>query len=522
MKKIILIIYIFLFAFSCEDYLKDELLSDISADYVFNTAEGLEGGVNALYNLNRNYYDNGQWNNAMALLLPAKSDLSFGRAGEAAFFARLGWGASINDTGTRLLYSDLWRHYYRLADRSNAIIEGAEALNNIEESRRIQIIAEAKVHRAHTYFTLYRLFNNIFVTTAPTTPDNAFDVPSSPSTEAEIFDLINSDLEYAIENLAWTTEEFGRFTQATARHIKAKAAMWQQDYQEAKLQAEAIINSGHYSLVPSTKAVFEGDMNHSESLFVVQYEDGVIGGSNRNQIHFNLMANYNLIDGAKYSNENGGRGGALLLPNMYLVDLLREDPNDDRDDNTYMISYYLYNDAENLPEGRQIGDTIAVYQQDSPNADNHRLWYQRQNPGVLKYFQEDGIASEVSSITNIMVYRLAETYLIAAEANMYLGNTAMALDQLNTVRARAKAAPKLNIDLQTVLDERARELFFEGQRFFTLKRTNRLVPQTAQYAGNDNWHKQARERIMDYMKNLPIPETELNLLGPGYPQNEGY
>ncbi|WP_185154393.1 hypothetical protein [Fulvivirga sp. M361] len=49
------------------------------------------------------------------------------------------------------------------------------------------------------------------------------------------------------------------------------------------------------------------------------------------------MANHKLIDGADYSNENGGRGGALLLPNVCLIDLLREDLDDDRDDDTYMI-----------------------------------------------------------------------------------------------------------------------------------------------------------------------------------------
>nr|WP_185154391.1 RagB/SusD family nutrient uptake outer membrane protein [Fulvivirga sp. M361] len=75
--------------------------------------------------------------------------------------------------------------------------------------------------------------------------------------------------------------------------------------------------------------------------------------------------------------------------------------------------------------------------------------------------------------------------------------------------------PKGSIDLQTILDERPRELFFEGQRFFTLKRTNKLVSQISQYGGNDNGHKQARGSIQDFMKIYPFRDQSSNSSGPG-------
>ena len=105
-----------------------------------------------------------------------------------------------------------------------------------------------------------------------------------------------------------------------------------------------MIANENYSLVANTRDVFAGDLNHSETLFAIQIEDGVIGGGTRNQIHFNLVANYFEIPGIMRSSDNGGRGASLLIPNNYLVDLLAEDPGDTRDDNTYMISAYIYND----------------------------------------------------------------------------------------------------------------------------------------------------------------------------------
>lgn len=513
---------VFLSLSGCEEYLEDELLSETSADFLYNTPEGLQDAVVGLYNLNRQLYQNNQLENSAAPLIPqAKSDLVVGRAGQIAFFARLGWGIDQGSFGTRRL-DIYWRHYYRLIDRANAIIESTENLDNLEDETKAQILAEAKVFRAESYFSLFRQFNNIFITTEPTDPNNAFDRPQDKSSEEDIFALINEDLDFAIANLDWTTEEFGRWTQASARHLKAKVAMWQEDFTTAAQQVDAIIDNGNYSLVADTFTVFEGDMNHSETLYAVQYEDDVVGGGGTNQINFTLVPAYNRVPGAQLSIANGGRGNGGLLMNDYLRDLLREDPNDTRDNNSYYIGAYLYNDEANLPPGKQVGDTIDLYDQFSENESERQDYYRTINPACIKFLQEDAAPTEVGHISNIMVYRLAETYLIGAEAHMMLGNSAKALDYLNAVRTRAKTAPLTDIDLDAILDERARELAFEGQRFYTLKRLGLLVEYLRDHAGNDNFWNIARERIEPYMVNWPIPTAEIELLGPNYPQNEGF
>lgn len=526
MRSVILILTGLLLFSSCKKYLVEKPVTNLSADFVYNTQEGLQTAVVALYNINRSLYENGEWNYAMAVLLPAKSDLAMARSGEISLFGTLTWGASLSDFGTTR-YDNWWKTYYKIVLRANAIIKSAEKVQNVDDSTRAEILAEAKCWRAYSYFTLFRLFHNIYLTTEPTTPENAFDIINNASPEDSIYALINSDLDYAIEHLSWTTPDFGRITQGVARTIKSKVALWQHDWPEAKAQSEAIINSGNYSLMDKTADVFKNDLNNPETIWAIQYADQVAGGGNTNRISWNFIPQYTKETGATFDIKMGGNGAGFVMPNKYLINLLNDDPNDDRTAGTYYIMNYTYNNPATLPPGAKVGDTIRLWSENDPDISERKKYYERLNPGCLKYVQWDANPALANQIKNIMVYRLAETYLIAAEANMRLGNTTEALKQLNKVRNRAHAASLDKIDQQTILDERARELAFEGQRWYTLKRMGVMNKQITEHAGtqNDNgveFQAAARTRFKPYMVNWPIPKAEINLLGPNYPQNDGY
>jgi hypothetical protein len=525
LKGSCLLLIVLFFAVSCEDYLEEEPGTLIDSDYIYTTEEGLQSGVVSLYTINRDRYQTSTEDYMGGVLMSSRSDLAFTRSGYTGLMGRYQRGISSIDYGTELASTLFWKHFYNLANKATAIINAAEAIEGADEDVINQVIAEAKFFRANSYFYLYRMYNNIYVTTETVTVDNAFDVVNDKSSEEEIFALINSDLTFSIENLEWT-DTFGRVTKGTAKHVKAKVAMWQEDWTEAEEQAVSLIEDGPHSLMSTTAEVFEGDRDNAESLFVIQSEDDLSGGGNATMINANYVTQYFNISGIEANVEQGGRGFSRILPNLYLLDLLAEDSNDTRDDNTYFRLKYYYTSGDRI--GEEVDDYAPITDLDNPSS-NYTTYYQRMHPSCIKFAQEDDDPDTYLNRSNITVYRLAETYLIAAEAIMRSGS-GDPLPYINAVRLRAGTTALTSVSEQDILDERARELAFEGQRWFTLKRMGQDVIdyQITNYAGDGEYfpanlgEKDPRTNWQSYYINWPIAQIDLDLLGSDYPQNEGY
>ncbi|WP_299670347.1 RagB/SusD family nutrient uptake outer membrane protein [uncultured Polaribacter sp.] len=524
--KAMLFLSTLLLIISCEGFLDEDPGTLIDSDYIYSTEEGLKSGVVSLYKFNRDRYDTNIQDFMGAVLMQSRSDLTFSRTGYTGLMGRYQRGISPIDLGTNFTSRLFWKHFYNITNKATSIINAAENLEGLDEDAKKQIIAEAKFFRANSYFFLYRMYNNIYVNAETITVDNAFDVVETSSTEEEIFSLLNSDLEYAIENLDWNVT-YGKVSKGTAKHVKAKVAMWEGNWAEAKKQALDVIEDpmSPHSLVATTADVFKGNKNNSEQLFVVQSQDDVLGGGNTTMMNANFVTQYFQISGIEANIEQGGRGFSRVLPNNYLLGLLAEDPNDTRDDDTYFRLKYYYTSGPN------VGQEIEIYKPISPanpNGIQYQRYYQRLHPSCIKFAEEDDNPESYLQRSNIMVYRLAETYLIAAEAMMR--STGDPLPYINAIRVRAKAAPVAVVNEQVILDERARELSFEGQRWFTLKRMGQDVinRQIRNYAGDgdffpaNNGVKDPRANWQDHFINWPIFQEDLDLLGSNYPQNLGY
>ncbi|KKM98721.1 hypothetical protein LCGC14_1155110, partial [marine sediment metagenome] len=115
-------------------------------------------------------------------------------------------------------------------------------------------------------------------------------------------------------------------------------------------------------------------------------------------------------------------------------------------------------------------------------------------------------------------------YLLRAEAKLQQNNPAGAADDINVIRERAAvpgqeaaiqiAAADVNLDF--LLDERARELAGEGWRWWDLARTGKLVERVTQY------NPQGAPNIKEYHTVRPIPQNQIDRTVGGYPQNPGY
>ncbi|WP_158838883.1 RagB/SusD family nutrient uptake outer membrane protein [Polaribacter sp. L3A8] len=509
---------------SCENFLEEEVSTEISATDVYASEIGLKSGVVSLYASERNRYDKSTEDYMGSVLMSTRGDLTFSRTGYTGLIGRYERAVSPADYGSTLASTLFWKHYYDIATQATAIISAAEKVENINEASRKKIIAEAKFFRAHSYFYLYRMYGNIYVNDEPATVENAFDVISDKSSEEKIFTLLNNDLAYAVENLSWT-DTFGRVTKGTAKHVKAKVAMWEGNWEEAKAQAVSLIEEGPHALVSSTAEVFVGDRNTSETLFTIQRNNELPGGGGLNMTNANYVTQYFQISGIENNNEQGGRGFSRVLPNLYLLGLLSEDPNDTRDDDTYFRLKYYYTSGDRI--GEELDDYAPITDLDNPS-DTYQSYYQRMHPSCIKFSQENGNPDSYLQTGNILVYRLAETYLIAAEAIMR--SSGDPLPYINAIRNRANAAPLTSVDQQAILDERARELAFEGQRWFTLKRMGQSVIdyQMTTFAGDGEYFpanlgsKDPRTNWRSYFINWPIAQGDLDVLGEGYPQNDGY
>ena len=507
MKKLgIISLFVLILSCSCSEYLKEEATTDLTTDRIYGSEEGLGFAVVGLYNRERDRYDISTSNDQRYVFsIMGGTDLTVyrccGDEGAATYSSRMG-----PDNSTAAFN---WRSYYEIIERANSILYYSEEVGMSESNYKL-ITGEARCTRAHAYFHLVRLFDNIYLTTEPT---NSLKIEIKPALQEDVFALIIQDLDYAIESLDYTTPQPGRYTRGVARHIRAKVAMWLGDWSEAALQSTTLINEGPYKLLTDLEDIFlPYDLNHKEGIYTYHFNYSEPGDNRKaHRMPVLFMPRYNLKPGVVESLEYGGYPWGRMYPNDYLLSLY---DSDDKRLEAYYQRYYTYNDPETLPEDFNIGDTLTPT--------NPEDYFKHLHVGSKKFWDLTKDVSSRESVKSVMIYRLAETYLISAEALWRDNRETEALPYMNAIRERAlgTAGTVTGIDEDLILDERARELGLEGHRWYTLKRMGKLVERVRLYAGDD-YHLDARINIHDHHVRRPIPQVEIDMMT-DYPQNPGY
>jgi hypothetical protein len=253
--------------------------------------------------------------------------------------------------------------------------------------------------------------------------------------------------------------------------------------------------------------------NNKEGIWVIQFETDIQGGGTvstaqagaflMERVHVPLFRDMRVNGVALFQwpvgDYTGGRGVGFLQPTRYFADSVwkTDFKTDIRNANHNFVREFVATNpaspffgkvisTSNPPAGAGITYPSRVfypYQSKATTPFNHPVGLYV-NPGssdpIKKYEVK---ASAGGTYADQYMFRLAETYLLRAEAYVGLGNQASAAADLNVVRARAKASPVAanNVNLDYILDERLRELGIEEKRMLTLMRTNKLVERVTKY-----------------------------------------
>jgi len=539
-KILFLLLTIFATAlYSCKDYLDEENPSKVTTDFLYNTKDGLQSAVNGLYSLDRAQVDDNESSDFDVVLGDCGTDIDFMRAALNQCVSRYRPDLSFPTQG---VVSSWWKKEYRIIERANSIITFGEAADIAEADKR-KILREAYIHRANSYFWLVRKFDNIWLNLEPTTVDNIENRDYSVASQDEVYNQIIADLDLAIAYFGddWSARP-GQFGLGTALFLRIDVALWRQDYQTAADLSEKLIEEGPYALADPTQ-VFTRDSrnNTSEAIFVMQFDEFAVGGADvstltggpsGHRLALVFTADYKQVPGTVMASEFGGYGWARVFPNEYLLGLYNQQY--DKRWNAWWQHYYTYNNEDFDFSGQpyQFGDTLEYGQGSMLTGTN---FFKNASVGCRKYFDFVKVANTTRSFSNIYIYRFSEVYLMAAEAYMRLGNQDKALHFLNELRRNRISAEDPDqqlslIDEETLIEEHARELAFEGRRWFFLKRLGLLVERvrasggTTMFRGvvatDPAWYS-ARTNIMDFHVRWPIPQSEIDAMG-GFPQNAGY
>lgn len=561
----------------CKKQLTEENPSGLTSQLVYTTPEGFESLVNAAYSYTRAWYGKEEGYNLTEmgtdLWLPGVDN----RRLDLMLYNNL-QGSEAGLASTEVFIERLWQRSYQAINLCNAGIKGV-AKSGMSASLQKTREAELRFLRAFYYWQVVEQWGGVHFTTQETT---AAQTTANRTPVDKFYEQIFEDLTFAVANLPTTSTQWGRATKPAAEAFLARMYLTRGNNQQALDLAKKVISSYGFSLIPKysdlwTMANATNGSGNKEVIWAVNYTsnlnyddltttvtnsdgttsiinpDGHPRGGNNGHLHF-CMTYERSAAGAigMVRDVANGRPFARYMPSKFLLNLFDETKDARYDasfkqawicnkagtytkkvgsqtinvslavgDTAMLATKYEVPDAVDLTKKYLVIDESKMYKPDGKIAAN-ALYVQ------LKKFDDPTRPSvnEVQSARDAFVIRLAEMYLIAAEAELKLGRPADAATDINTVRTRAALPGKAaamqitasDVTLDFILDERAREFAGEQMRWFDLKRTGKLVERVRKY------NPEAAVFIQDYHNLRPIPQKQIDAVvnKNEFVQNPGY
>ena len=433
---------------SCDDNLDVEPEQSLSPEVATETAANILAVLNNIYAEVR---DNDSYGGGIALaaeLIGNPGEISWNGTyvGPAEFNEK----AILADNG---FVEDIWMNAYEINNQANIVIANLDVFE--DEELRATTEGEAKFLRGLAYFDLVRLFAKPYKQGAnggelavPIILEPVLDASlidyPARNTMDEVYAQVVGDLTDAYELLPDDNDYFA--DKYSAQALLARVYLQMGEYELARDAANDVIMNSGASLTATYAGAFNNSEDSSEDLFALQVtsQDASINSFNE------------YWAGSEFGGRPGNPDVSILEPH-----------------------FLIYDDEE----------------------DARALFFYETSRGIAttKWQNQFG---------NIPLIRLAEMYLIRAEANERLGTEvgAAPVEDINVLRARAGAELFESVDLEIILMERRRELAFEGFALFEAKRLGRDVGEIDYEA----------DRLV-----LPIPLREIDA-NPELVQNPGY
>lgn len=468
-KHIVIILSIFVFAGCGEDWLELDPSTALTPSMAFQSFDDAEVALRGVYNT--------FWTRSTGATYYGADIYTFGDVkGDDVRTWEPG-----KRTGSQYRYietpesstSGFWTRPYVGLLNVNAIIDEVDnlpATTPAEIAQKDNIRGQALALRALFHFDLVRIYGRLPENGSPSDLGVALaDRVIAPTenlprnTVGEIYDLVIQDFSDAIPLLTDVRVTNGTINSWGAKSLLARVYLYTQQYGQAFTLAEDVINNGPYDLLTYDEYAASWGLGYaSEGIF---------------EIIFNAQQNSDR-EGLGYLWDPTGYGAVTLTDSF--IELMDQDPDD-------------------------IRNSIIL---DDPR-DGRRGF-------LAKYPGKDG---QSERINNPRVIRLAEVYLIAAEAALKSGNQTAAnnyIKALYDIRTN-RDNDVGNVDLDRILLERRKELVGEGHRFFDLMRNGLPVIRT----GGDHFALTLELQPTDHRAIQPIPQFEINA-NPNMQQNPGY
>ncbi len=498
---------------SCDDFLEEDLRDEITPDNFFTNDKEAELAVNGVYNLyhNNNLYRQRGLDNyytSMADIQAASRDVN------GSIHNYLVQEGTADGNGT-------WIQLYRVVNNTTEFITNIEGNENLSEDARDQRLGELLFLRALAYFHLTNLWGDVPFYTEQLPVLERSVLGRTP--KAEIRSAMKSDLGRAFDLLpsSYSGSSLGRATKWAAATLKAKYHLFDQEWELAKAECDIVIDQSPHSLLDNYADVFDQSdpdaQYNDEYIFVIDFEADL--GSPLNTTRTD---DYN----PRIRDEPAGRNNDTIVDGVsgtkvqIFQDLLRS-RSEDMTGYGWSVPLPEFALRENWQDGDLRYDATIV---------TEYLGWKLSFP----YFRKNWNLDQETSLRedhpeNFIVFRLADVYLMAAEAENEANGPDNAYAYVNKVRERAFEPDQPWSGMsqsqfrEAMYDERKFELSAEGHRRMDLIRWGILldVVKTVEHRA---WNNPAAN-IQPYHVLLPIPQNQLELnpnLLESDPTNNGY